>query len=284
MQGIENFLGPLDGKGGNNDFFAPAVAVGDGLGQFVEAFEFAFMIAIAVSGFHKKVVRVVKFDRVFHEQLVGPADVAGENKLLRTSPVFDEKLHNGRAENVARVLKAHREARSRTEGFAVFLAADTGQNGSGVVLGVKRDGISFLTAAQQALVAACRLRLLNVSAVEKQNFQQIAGWLSGVNRPGKTGFRDAGQKARMIDVRVGDEDKVDARRVIGRHVPVAPFNGIGALMHAAVHRKARSIRLHHKTRPGHGPRGSQKLNFHERLISLPSLHFTPDTLLFTPRA
>jgi hypothetical protein len=68
----------------------------------------------------------------------------------------------------------------------------------------------------------------------------------------------------MIDMRMGDEEKIQARRIIGSDVPVAFFNGIGALVHAAVDGKAGLLRFNDVTGARDGPRRPEKFNFHEQ--------------------
>ena len=70
--------------------------------------------------------------------------------------------------------------------------------------------------------------------------------------------------AAMVEVGVGQQKDVDARRVEGEAVAVMVALGGTALEHAAVHEHPRPIGRQEVLRPRHGPGGAEELDLHAR--------------------
>jgi len=164
---------------------------------------------------------------------------------------------------VARVVKADANAGSGAEQLAVFAGFDQWGHRLRVFSGVEGQRIGFGAGPAQPLVFSLRLHLLDVRAVQQKDVQEIGRRRRGVNCSAKTVGGHARQQSRMVDVGVGDKEEIHPRRIIRRDVQVASFDGIRALMHAAVNGKPRRPRFNDKTRPRDRSCGPEKLNFHK---------------------
>ena len=88
---------------------------------------------------------------------------------------------------------------------------------------------------------------LDVGAVLQHEVQQFAGGLGAENGTGKALLDHLGQQAGVVNVGVGNKNKVNGGRLIEFRFAVAGFNGLVALMHAAINAKALASRLNHIT-------------------------------------
>ena len=170
---------------------------------------------------------------------------------------------------MAGILKPDADARGRTEDFIIFPGFDKRRHRFGILGCVKRRCIRFHSRALQSFVFSGGFHLLDMRAVQKQYFEQIAGRFRGVNGPPKTILRHAGQQSRMVDMRVGDNKEINPGRVIGCDIQVASFNGLGSLMHAAINGKTRLICFNNITRAGDGSCGPEKFYLHELSLYVP---------------
>ncbi len=193
IKGIQHLLRSLNGKSGNDDLFTSGITVLNGLGHFIETVLFAFMIAITVSGFHKKVVRVADRNGILHEQLMTAADIAGENKFCGGAVFLNKQFQDGRPQNMAGVLKIDFDAGRRRKILIVGYFLDQRGHGFGVRRGIKR--LAFLRPA--VTLHSSRLRFcigfLDMGAVQKQYLDQFPRRLRCVNRPFESVLHHAGQ-------------------------------------------------------------------------------------------
>lgn len=81
-QAVQDFLGAFHGEGGDDHLFAPAMAVGDCFGQFIQGVGLPFMVAVAVGGFHKQPVRRGGLFRVRHQQRAGSAQIPEKTRVV----------------------------------------------------------------------------------------------------------------------------------------------------------------------------------------------------------
>ena len=64
VEGIDHLLGPLHGEGGDDHLFSPGVAVGDRLGEFVQAVLFVLVVPIPVGRLHEEEIGLVDHRRI----------------------------------------------------------------------------------------------------------------------------------------------------------------------------------------------------------------------------
>ena len=88
---------------------------------------------------------------------------------------------------------------------------------------------------------------LNMSAVLQHQLGKIQGGGSAVNGSFESFTCEAGKETGMVDMGMGEQNKVHLRRAVQFGSAVAFLNGRVALVHAAVHGKTRSCGLNHVT-------------------------------------
>ncbi|GES40779.1 hypothetical protein RsS62_00310 [Rhizobium dioscoreae] len=103
-------------------------------------------------------------------------------------------------------------------------------------------------------VAAIQLidfRFLNMSGVLQHDRAQIQGRWRAMNRPFEAGFHQLRDKSRMIDMRMGQNDGVNQRRIEWERPVIQFLLGLGALEHATIDHYAGAAVLKDKARAGY---------------------------------
>ena len=208
MQAVEDFLRALHSEGGNDDLAAVAVAVADGIGEFVQTGRGILMIAIAVGGFHEDVVGLGRRLGIPDDEGLRAADVAGENDA-RCFAVFGYFEPDGRgAEDVPSLVKSGPDARGRFYGLVQIHGSDLLCRALGVQNGVNGFRRVLETAAGVLLGLELSFHLLNVRAVFEHEGDELTRSLCAVDPAGEPVFDEGRKKAGMIDVGVGEEHEV----------------------------------------------------------------------------
>lgn len=101
-----------------------------------------------------------------------------------------------------------------------------------------------------------------MGAVAQQYGEQICRGGRGVDGPSKALCCQARQQAAVIDVRVGQQHKIDLARVKGEGSVIAVFGFGAALHHAAVDQETAAIGLYQIARPGDLLGRAQKCDLH----------------------
>ena len=268
MQAVEHLLGALYRKGRDNDLLALAVAVGNGFGQFRIAQGLIFVVAVAVGGFHEDVVRLRGLFRVAHDKGLGPPDVARKDHTGGASVFVGLQTQAARTQDVPGVVVSDADARCGLKGLVVVHGLKEAGGFLCVLGGVEGGGRVGQAAPQILSGFALRFHFLNMSAVFQHELQQFARGAGAVDGLGVALAHHLGQQAGVVDVGMRDKDEIDVLGPVGLGVPVAGFNRLIALVHAAVHAKALAVGFDHITGTGHGLRRAQKLNFHAGLRKL----------------
>ena len=106
------------------------------------------------------------------------------------------------------------------------------------------------------------LLFLQMGAVEQHDLEQLGGGRRDVDRPAVTQGSQARQQARVVDVRVGEQDEIQAMQVeIERRQVFCP-GVVPALEHAAVHQKAHASRFDQGAGAGYLARATEKAKPH----------------------
>ncbi|OPY91198.1 MAG: hypothetical protein A4E73_02156 [Syntrophaceae bacterium PtaU1.Bin231] len=262
IQGIDELLGPLHGKGGDDDLLTASVAEGNGFGQFVQALRFILVIAVSVGGFQEEDVGLLHDRRVFHHQLRTPADVAGKDDLPPRPSFFDPDLQERRPEDMSRVLEDDPDSRGGLEGGPVVDDPEKGKRIQGVLCRVER--IHPVRAEAKPLAAfPLRFHLLDMGAVQQHDLQQIPGRGRRIDAAPESILDHPRQEPGVVDMGVGHQEKIDFLRLVDRQVPI-PFLDLGAaLMHPAVDREPFSPAFDNEAGAGHGPGGAHTFDLHE---------------------
>src|SRR5690606_27870937 len=104
-----------------------------------------------------------------------------------------------------------------------------------------------------------RLLLEQVSAVGQQQAAQGDAAASAMDASAKSLLDQGGQVARMVQVGVGQDHRVDRRRFDRKRSPVTVAQLLVALEQAAVDEQAMAVGLDQVARAGDGARGTEEL-------------------------
>ena len=262
VQAVEDLLRAFHGKGGDDDLFALAVAVGDGVGQLLVADVLVFVVAVAVGGFHEDVIGLGRAFGIAHDEGLGAADVAREDDAGGLVVFGHFQAQGTGTEDVPRIVIGDLDARGGLEVLMVAHGVQEPGGLEGVLGGVQGLGRVLEAAAAVFFGFPLGFHLLDVGAVLQHDLQQLAGGLGAVDGLAEAFAHHEGQQARMVDVRVGHKDEVDIAGGVGTGIAVALLDGLVALMHAAVDAETLAAGLYHVTGAGNGLGSAKELDFH----------------------
>jgi hypothetical protein len=255
----QQFLGALDGKGRDEQ---RAVRIG-----CHAHFRFQRMapgplvddlaIGVAIGALADHIVEVLRCLRIILEEFVARADIAGEHQPQHLLARFDLHFDRGRAEQVAGIPEAEAQARHRLlpalERHRAHHRHRTG--------GIRRIVDRFDGVAAAALVAAVELvdfAFLDMRRIRQHHRTQVDGSPRGEDRPVETGLGELGQQPGMVDMRMGQNDRINVRSDEGK-LPVVQFLlAFRALEHAAIDQHLRRAEIDEKTRPRHRTGGAME--------------------------
>src|SRR5579872_6747516 len=126
------------------------------------------------------------------------------------------------------------------------------------------------------LVVEAGVFFLQVARVGKNDAAEIDGWRRGVDRPAESLFHQAWNPAAVIEMGVGQNDRVDLLRRDGRVAPVAlaPFlrtlkePAIDKDLEAALARRVASV--DQVLRTSHGSCSAEKLDIGQSFLPNPA--------------
>ena len=170
------------------------------------------LLLVLLGGMDAVPVGALHEDRVCAREQLGapedrqrrPSDVAREDDPLS----LGLELHQRRAEHVAGVVEGHVHVRGGLEDLVIGHGLDQRGGGSRVVAAVER-----LPRRALALVDELHVALLDGGRVEEHQRGQIGGGRGRVDGAGPAGLHERGKGARMVDVGVGEDDRVDGLHV-----------------------------------------------------------------------
>ena len=100
------------------------------------------------------------------------------------------------------------------------------------------------------------LPFLDVGAVGQHDARQIGGGGCGKDRPAKAVTRQFGQKARVVDMGMAENDRINLARSKGKRAVVEFLFGLGALKQPAIDQDMAMDGFQTKTRSGDGAGGA----------------------------
>ncbi len=174
------------------------------------------MVAVAVGGLHHHIVRLLQKLRVADDGLVDVADIAGENERLVHAALVKLERDARAAEQMPRVGEHRRHALAQLDRLTVLAGGDELKDVHRVLGGIERlDRLAARALALAVLILG--VALLNVGGVEQHDVHEIRRQAGGQDAARKAAFDQQRDAARVVDVRVGDEQDVDVAGVEGEH-------------------------------------------------------------------
>ena len=119
-----------------------------------------------------------------------------------------------------------------------------------------------LMARAEVAVGAFRVAQRQLRRITQQDGHQLGAGRVRVDRPAKAALHQQRQAPAVIDVRVAEHHRVDARGIERKRAAIAPRRVGAALDHAAVEQYLAAGRAHDVAGPGHFSGGTEKLQLH----------------------
>ena len=246
-QKIQHFLRAAHRKAGHHHVATPVKGALQDFCQLCHIVRPGVVVAVAVGGLHKHIVRLLDIGGVFYDGLIQIADIAGEHQLCGGAALGDPQLDAGRAQQVPHVHEPCFDARGKLNALAVLHAQEQAAGGFGVLYGV--HGLHRLCAGALALaVFPLGFKFLNMRRVPQHNAAQLHRRDGGVDPASEAVVRQQRQKTGMVDMGMGDEHKVDLAGGYGQGLV---FVHIFTLLHAVVDEKPLPCRFQHGAAAGH---------------------------------
>ena len=231
---VEERLRAADGERRDDHDAAPGRGARDHAPERVERVD-RVVHAIAVGRLEHQRVDVVTAFRRAHDAVVRAAEVAGEEHRTAASRDADA----GGAEDVPGRRQPDLEALGRREGRAGLDRAQARERGVGVLLREQRERGLVLRVPHP--VGERRVFLVQARASGSSSRRGRA-WPACTRRDQRTPADQQRQVAAVVEVRVRQDDRGEARRRIRQRRPVAKAQLLEALEQAAVDEQ--------RTRPG----------------------------------
>ena len=216
------------------------------------------MVPVAIGGLHDDIVGLPQIGGVPDDGLVHVAQVAGEDQLFGHAVFGAPQLDLRRAQQVARVVKAHPDPFAQVDHLSVFTGVHLLEDGLGVVQGVERLHRGQ-TGALALLVFPLGIPLLDVGGVPQHDGHELSGEAGGQNAAIKALLGQQGQTARVVDVGVGHQHIVD---VAGGKVQGVVVVLVPALLKAAVDQDLSAVDLQTVTAAGDRVGRAEECKFH----------------------
>ena len=228
---VEDLLGSPHGEGRNQE---PALLLGgppDGGGQPGRRVA-GRMQPVAIGGLHEQDVGLGHRIGIHHDGNAVASEVAGEDE----PPSADHALHDGRAEDVAGMHEPGFDAGRRCEARAPVHALDQGQRAVRVGRGEERQG--RIVATRPVTVGEARLFLLQMRRVRQQDLEQIGGAARAIHGTAEAVPDEPRQVARVIDVRMAQDNGGERAGFERRARPVPQAQGLEPLEEPAVEQES----------------------------------------------
>ncbi len=142
------------------------------------------------------------------------------------------EAHNRRAENVPGLVEAEPDIGGDLVPGGEGARFEKPQGPEGIALREQRFG--RLVACIAAAVGMLGVKLLDAAGIRQQDFAKIARQAGAQDRSPEPVIDEHGQVAAVIEMRVGEDDSVEARGIKRRTVPVAQTKLLVTLEQAAI--------------------------------------------------
>jgi len=220
---IQQVLGPLNGKGGDQDVPASLYRVIDDLAEFIINVLGTVVVAISVGGLHDHVIGMIKDRGIVGERLVPLADVPREDDVPRHVFVLDDDFNHGRAEDVAGIVETDLDLVIQRERFFIVNILQEGETLLGILDSIQWD---FKVGSPSAfLVMAFFLEssifFLHSSRIQNHDRKQRFGCGGQQDVSGKPFLNELGDQPGVVQVDMGEKDIVDLVWRNGEGFPVS---------------------------------------------------------------
>ena len=266
VQEIENFLGALEGEGGDDHIAATVEGVLDGAVQFLDGGLQFLVQAIAVGCLHHHHIGMGRAGRVPQQGAAGVTEIAGEQHGAAPAVLFQFQEDAGRAEDVSGIDEGGANARRNIDGLIVFGRAPEEVH---AVEGVEHriqglDPLPVVMAMGAGLPAGLVLGLffLQMGRIEHHQPGQLPGSGRGDDLALEPPPGQQGDATTVIQMGMGQQQVVDLRRVETEGLGILLGQLPPTLEHAAVDEDALAVAFDEMAGAGDFVIGAVEGDFH----------------------
>ena len=252
---VDHLLGPAHREGGDHQDAAPRERLLEDALQLVEDRQ-CRVRPVPVGALHHQVVGLGRGLGVLRQDGVEASHVAAEEDARLPAVLPDRDVRGSGAEEVPGVAVGERER-------VVHLLRPA--QGQGQEEPHRRLNVRLVEERQRGLVLGEPLAvqvlgvfLLQVGGVEEEDLGQVLRGRRAVDGTAEALLDQAGHAADVVEVGVGEHDRIHLRRVELRVRPVPEPQGLLALEHPGVHEEAPSSRLQQVLGSGHRLRRAEE--------------------------
>ena len=278
---VKHFLRASDSKGRNDHIAAAVERPLNHFCQFSHVIRlFVAVTPVTVRGFHNHVIRLRNVAGIADDRLIQVADIARKNNFFRHA-IFCEPQFDARGpQQMPGIDQTHPDAVCDVDHLIIGLSRQERDSSHGVFHGKRRDILRFSQPLPLA-VPPLGLKFLDMRAVAKHDVAQICRGLCGIDRPAETLCIQHREIARMIDMCVCKQNKIEIRR---RHGKISVLIEIFTLLHTVVDQKFLSRSFQIITAAGYLMIRPDKHQFHvdtcpfsepSAIFKIPSLQYMP---------
>ena len=207
---IEERLCPPDGKGRYDDVAAPIHRVADDLKE-CRLLVIVAMNAVAIGGLDNEEVRPRDLLRVAQDRLMRLSKIARKDQFGLLHPLTHHDLENRRTEDMPRITECHSDI-PQIHRLLIGYRRKVFQCRKDICLCVERRD-RFLAAPCILAVQHLRVALLDMRRVRQHDAHEVTGGTRGVDVAHEALTHETRNPPAVIDVRVGQKNRVDLSRV-----------------------------------------------------------------------
>ena len=259
---VQKLLRAAHGERRDDDVASLAERFVDDLGKLVGIAPHLGVVAVAVGRLHHDIVGLFEKLRVADDRLVDVADITGEDDRLVHAVFLQFERDGRRAEQMPRVGEHRAHTLAEVDLFFILAGRHVLEDIQRVLLGVER--LNVLAARSLALaVFILRIALLNVGGVEQHDLHEVCRQARRQDAAVEAVFHQQRDAARVVDVRVGDEQNIDAA---GSESEITVVELVASLLQSAVDEDLLAVDLQAVARPRHAAVGPVKVQFHANVL------------------
>ena len=215
----------------------------------------------AVGGLADQVVAVRQSLGIPQDGPIAAPEITGEAESDLPAVLAEGEGDGCRPEDMARVPVLDLQLREGVDGHAVLHGLEAVHD-SVHVCGVVEGLGGFVMWSAAPAPPLLRILLLDVGAVGEHVGAEVPGGVGGPDRPSESFTPEPGEESRVVDVGVGEEDRVHGSRVSGE-LPIQVLLGASALIEAAIQEDAPLSELQHVEGAGDGSGGAPEGELHD---------------------
>jgi len=211
---------------------------------------------VTIGRLHHQIIRVVSRNRGAQDGVQRAAHIAGKNDFATLAPLLGFEVEKTGSQDVAGVPVLSPHTGNRAKMLPVIHRVQQRQHRAGILLGKERPCRAML--GVPFFVGPAGLLLLQMAGVREEDPREVGGGPCAVDRPPETFLYQARQKSNMVNVRMGQQHRIDRVRLNRERIPVLQPVLLGTLKKPAVDQDPVVVAFQEVAASGDGAGGTQK--------------------------